>query len=138
MMNKTIRWVLWVVILAFLLLYPRLFGIYFTNVFVTFAIFALFAVSLNLLLGYTGLLSFGHAMYFGTGGYATALALTHIEGLPLLAALLISIEPLIDMARTALNVNGSMTAGVLTGRLLKADVVPQAVVTGDPEPATPD
>jgi hypothetical protein len=34
-------------------------------------------------------------------------------------ALLISIEPLIDMARTALNVNGSMTAGVLTGKFLK-------------------
>jgi L-cystine uptake protein TcyP (sodium:dicarboxylate symporter family) len=36
-----------------------------------------------------------------------------------LAALLISIEPLIDMARTALNVNGSMTAGMLTARWLK-------------------
>jgi len=31
---------------------------------------------------------------------------------------LISVEPLIDMARTALNVNGAMTAGVLTGRWL--------------------
>ena len=44
---------------------------------------------MNLLLGYTGLLSFGHAMYFGTGAYGTALALTHIEGLPLIPALLI-------------------------------------------------
>ena len=35
------------------------------------------------------------------------------------AALLISIEPLIDMARTALNVNGAMTAGLLTGRMLR-------------------
>jgi L-cystine uptake protein TcyP (sodium:dicarboxylate symporter family) len=35
-----------------------------------------------------------------------------------LVALLISIEPLIDMARTALNVNGSMTAGVVTSRVL--------------------
>lgn len=89
MMNKTLKWILWVLIMAFLAFYPRLFGIYFTNVFVTFAIFALFAVSFNLLLGYTGLLSFGHAMYFGAGGYATALALSHIEGLPLLVALLI-------------------------------------------------
>jgi L-cystine uptake protein TcyP (sodium:dicarboxylate symporter family) len=31
---------------------------------------------------------------------------------------LISIEPLIDMARTALNVNGSMVAGTVTQRLL--------------------
>ena len=35
-----------------------------------------------------------------------------------LVALLISIEPLIDMGRTALNVNGSMTAGVVTSQVL--------------------
>jgi Na+/H+-dicarboxylate symporter len=34
-------------------------------------------------------------------------------------ALLISVEPLIDMGRTALNVSGSMTAGVVTSQLLK-------------------
>jgi len=33
-----------------------------------------------------------------------------------LAGLLISIEPLIDMGRTALNVSGSITAGTLTSR----------------------
>lgn len=37
------------------------------------AIMALFAVSLNLLLGYTGLVSFGHAAYFGIGAYTCAL-----------------------------------------------------------------
>ena len=37
-----------------------------TNVF----IFGLYAVSFNLLLGYGGMLSFGHAAYFGIGGYA--------------------------------------------------------------------
>jgi branched-chain amino acid transport system permease protein len=89
MMNRTVKWILWAVILAILVFYPRLFDIYFTNVFVTFAVFALYAVTYNLLLGYTGLFSFGHAMYFGAGGYATALALTHIEGCPLLVALLI-------------------------------------------------
>src|SRR4030043_654689 len=36
-------------------------------------IFGLFAVSLNLLLGYTGLVSFGHATYFGIGAYTCAL-----------------------------------------------------------------
>jgi L-cystine uptake protein TcyP (sodium:dicarboxylate symporter family) len=35
-----------------------------------------------------------------------------------LAGLLISIEPLIDMGRTALNVSGSITAGALTSRVL--------------------
>ncbi|PTB99811.1 branched-chain amino acid ABC transporter permease [Marinobacter sp. Z-F4-2] len=38
--------------------------------------FALFASAFNLLLGYAGLLSFGHAAFFGTSGYVTAYALT--------------------------------------------------------------
>jgi L-cystine uptake protein TcyP (sodium:dicarboxylate symporter family) len=33
-------------------------------------------------------------------------------------ALLISVEPLIDMGRTALNVSGSMTAGTITSQVL--------------------
>ena len=37
------------------------------------AIWALFATSLNLLVGYTGLVSFGHAAYFGIGAYATGI-----------------------------------------------------------------
>ena len=49
--------------------------------------FGLFAVSFNLLFGYAGLLSFGHAATFGVGGYAVGLALKHVPGLPLLAAL---------------------------------------------------
>ncbi|TQF66828.1 L-cystine transporter [Pseudoalteromonas luteoviolacea] len=62
--------------------------------------------------------SFGIA---GVGGGATFAALIVLPamGLPVtIAALLISIEPLIDMARTALNVSGSMTAGTITHRLL--------------------
>ena len=62
--------------------------------------------------------SFGIA---GVGGGATFAALVVLPamGFPVtVAAVLISVEPLIDMARPALNVNGSMTAGVLTGRWL--------------------
>jgi branched-chain amino acid transport system permease protein len=87
MINRKVKWVLWGVMLILLTFYPKLVGLYFTNVFVHFAIFALYAVSFNLLLGYTGLFSFGHAMYFGTGGFATALALIHIKGCSLLVAL---------------------------------------------------
>lgn len=36
--------------------------------------FALFACAFNLLIGYVGLLSFGHAAYFGMGGYITGYA----------------------------------------------------------------
>lgn len=58
--------------------------------------------------------SFGIA---GVGGGATFAAIVVLStlGLPLeLIGLLISIEPLIDMGRTALNVNGAMVAGTIT------------------------
>jgi len=91
MIKKYINWILWAALLLFLILYPYIFGIYYTNQFVTFAIGALFAVSVNMLLGFTGYLSFGHAMFFGTGAYGTAIALHHINGLPLFIAILIGI-----------------------------------------------
>lgn len=87
MMNKTTKIILWIVLLIILILYPQVVGIYYTNIFMSFAVFAVYAVSLNLLLGYTGLLSFGHAIFFGIGGYGTALALKHIEGIGLFSAL---------------------------------------------------
>ncbi|MEZ8739259.1 L-cystine transporter [Photobacterium swingsii] len=62
--------------------------------------------------------SFGIA---GVGGGATFAALIVLSALDMpvaLAGLLISIEPLIDMGRTAINVSGSMTAGTITSRLL--------------------
>jgi uncharacterized protein len=71
------------------------------------------------LVGIVAISSFGVA---GVGGGATLSALMVLPalGFPVtLVALLISIEPLIDMARTALNVNGSITAGVLTNRILR-------------------
>jgi branched-chain amino acid transport system permease protein len=39
-------------------------------------IMALFAMSLNILMGYAGMISFGHAGFFGLGAYATAILLT--------------------------------------------------------------
>jgi L-cystine uptake protein TcyP (sodium:dicarboxylate symporter family) len=60
--------------------------------------------------------SFGVA---GVGGGATfaALIVLSVMNLPIeIAALVISVEPLIDMGRTALNVSGAMVSGVLTGK----------------------
>src|SRR5688572_4221671 len=42
-------------------------------------IFGLFALSLDLIMGYTGMVSFGHAAYFGLGAYGSALVLIHFE-----------------------------------------------------------
>ncbi|CAH0532461.1 L-cystine uptake protein TcyP [Vibrio stylophorae] len=70
------------------------------------------------LIGVVAISSFGIA---GVGGGATFAALIVLPTMGLniaVVALLISIEPLIDMARTALNVSGSMTAGTLTSRIL--------------------
>jgi branched-chain amino acid transport system permease protein len=44
--------------------------------------FALFAAAFNLLIGYTGLLSFGHAMFLATAGYVTGYALQTIGATP--------------------------------------------------------
>jgi len=63
--------------------------------------------------------SFGVA---GVGGGATFASLIVLSTMNLpvaLAGLLISVEPLIDMGRTALNVNGSMTSGLVTSKILK-------------------
>ena len=48
-------------------------------------IWALFATSLNLLVGYTGLVSFGHAAYFGIGAYTTGILMKKL-GVPFLLA----------------------------------------------------
>ncbi|MFC5523294.1 branched-chain amino acid ABC transporter permease [Polaromonas jejuensis] len=51
------------------------------------AIVALFAVSLDLILGYTGIVSLGHAAFFGIGGYAAALFAKLVMPDPLLGLL---------------------------------------------------
>ena len=53
-------------------------------------IYAMAAMACNLLLGYTGLLSFGQGIFFGLGSYAVGLALTR-AGLPMPLALLLAI-----------------------------------------------
>lgn len=66
----------------------------------------------------TTLGSFGIA---GVGGGATLAAIVVLSTMDLpvaLAGLLIAVEPLIDMGRTAVNVSGAMTAGAVTSRLL--------------------
>tara|TARA_R110002096_G_scaffold320608_1_gene514613 strand:+ start:163 stop:1101 length:939 start_codon:yes stop_codon:yes gene_type:complete len=53
-------------------------------------VFVLFALSLNVLIGYSGNVSFGHAAYFAIGGYANAILLTTYE-VPLLIAMPVAV-----------------------------------------------
>ncbi|MEH6939758.1 L-cystine transporter [Bacillus sp. JJ664] len=72
-----------------------------------------FIISLILIVAIS---SFGVA---GVGGGATfaALIVLSVMNLPIaIVGLLISVEPLIDMGRTALNVSGAMTSGILTSK----------------------
>ena len=86
--------------------------------------------------GLIGIVAIGSFGIAGVGGGATFAALVVLPamGMPVaIVGLLISIEPLIDMARTALNVNGSMAAGVLTGKFLKD--LPYDAPAAEPQPA---
>lgn len=62
-----------IAVLALLVALPDLLRAYYLALATKMLIFALFAMSLDLLLGYTGLASLGHAAYFGVAAYTVAL-----------------------------------------------------------------
>lgn len=83
-------------------------------------------ISIHFVLSLVAMITISSFGIAGVGGGATFAALIVLPamGLPVtVAALLISIEPLIDMARTALNVSGAMTAGTITSRILGKSVL---------------
>ena len=84
-MSRRVPWTLIVLVLA--LTIPWFGSRYYTFLSTQIAILSLFAVSYNLLLGTTGLVSFGHAAYFGLGAYATGLLMKELQT-PFLLALL--------------------------------------------------
>lgn len=73
--------------LAVLLAMPALVPEYPLNMVITMIIYSLFALSYNVLFGQAGLLSFGHAAYFGVGAY-TSILLFKLAGLSLLPGIL--------------------------------------------------
>jgi branched-chain amino acid transport system permease protein len=64
-------------LLLVLLSLPQLVPPFFLVLATRIIVFAIFAMSLDLLMGYTGLPSFGHAAYFGAGSYTAALLAVH-------------------------------------------------------------
>lgn len=84
------KYPLWIIILAalFLLLLP--FMTSFQALASQMLIFGIIAIGYDIVFGYTGLLSFGHAAFFGLGAYGTGLSLIHLS-VPALLAILIGI-----------------------------------------------
>jgi branched-chain amino acid transport system permease protein len=72
------------------------------------AIVALFAVSLDLILGYAGIVSLGHAAFFGFGAYGAALFAKHVMSDPLIGmAFAIAISALLGAATSVLILRGT-------------------------------
>jgi len=84
----SMQWGWFLLALALLVLLPLGFD---THTMSLLLIWALFAMSLGLLWGYAGLLSFGHAAWFGLGAYTYAIAAVNIgeSTVPLLLAILV-------------------------------------------------
>lgn len=86
-MSSDSRWWVWTVVAAALLVPVLTANTYIHHVLVLWLLFALLALSLNIIVGYVGELSFGHAAFFGLGAYASAL-LTMQFGLPVILGFL--------------------------------------------------
>lgn len=66
-------------VLALLTLFPLAGGTFYTELVTKVMILAIFALSLDILVGYTGLVSFGHAAFYGVGAYALGLLAPRYE-----------------------------------------------------------
>lgn len=64
-------------LIAILLFLPVIVDAFYLKLMIEVLVFALFAMSLNFLMGNGGIISFGHAAYFGLGAYGAALAVAH-------------------------------------------------------------
>jgi branched-chain amino acid transport system permease protein len=110
---KAIRpasWLAAVVLLAVLPWVPGLQNDFARSLLSQMGIAAIFALSYNLLLGQTGLLSFGHAVYFGLGGYAAIHLMRAINaGLPIPM-------PLVPLAGALAGLGFGIVFGALTTR----------------------
>lgn len=92
-----------ILLIVFLLLFPLLYNEFHVGLMGKFATFIILALALDLVWGYVGILSMGHGVYFGLGGYILAISYSiqngvpsfmarfHIEEIPLLMKPLLSI-----------------------------------------------
>lgn len=89
-MNKSQRFIALILIVVVSFLVPMVVKSgYLLGVFNILLIYAILGLGLNLIAGYTGLLSFGHAAFYGIGAYTTAILLTRFN-VPFVLSLLLS------------------------------------------------
>jgi len=72
--------IVYIVILAVLVAAPAAMPMYLQIVMTKFIIMALYAASYDLAFGYVGILSLGHAAFFGIGGYSVGVLALHFNG----------------------------------------------------------
>ena len=98
---------------------------------ITILIWALFAMSLDIVLGYTGLISLGHALFYGLGAYATLLTLLYVSPSALLAvgvAVVVTAAAAWIVGHLAIRVSGVYFVMIT---LAFAEIVRQVVVRAD-------
>jgi branched-chain amino acid transport system permease protein len=106
------RYLFWGIVLATLAALPpvasALGGGFYIDLVRRIMIFAIAAVSLNLILGYGGMVSFGHAAYLGIGGYSVAIfAFYGVNSGPLQWAVAIGASALVALAIGAVSIRTS-------------------------------
>jgi branched-chain amino acid transport system permease protein len=82
-------WLLLSPVFVFALILPLLVGEFWIHVAIEILILGLFAASFNMIFGYMGQLSFGHAAYYGVGAYVTGMLMVKAS-VPLLVCLPLS------------------------------------------------
>ena len=87
----TYKLIPYIFVLAVLVVLPLVTGTYTTTILTKVLVYALFAMSLDVVMGYTGNRSFGHAAFFGMGGYTVGLLLEHFDFTNFWLVLLITI-----------------------------------------------
>ena len=69
----------YITIVLFLIILPPLLSTYLQSMITKVLIFAIFAMSLDIIMGYMGQPSFGHAAYFGVAGYIVGILIIHLN-----------------------------------------------------------
>jgi len=132
--------ILWISVLVLLLFLPTLSGenYYFLHISIMVGIFVILAQGLNILFGYAGQISIGHAAFYAIGAYASALAAAHLS-LPFWSSALVAIlfASLVGffLGLTCLRLRGEYLAitTVAFGEIVQVILTQWEEVSGGPE-----